>query len=620
MSAPWAAQSSPPPLYHDDVARFHTLVKENKLVHPVIGFYESEWMQDRAAPTAAAESLGPAAAGGTSSTPAADDALPPVMSFADLAAGLAYACTDARAVRHLGAQADGRKLPRDLDAARRIGQRVNRNRHVIFVLCDGMGTAVLERHLLGGGAPSFLLAHNQPSRLRSIFPATTPAALTTLATAVWPGQHGAPGWDLRDQLRVEYPNEAGKYPENLCHPVQLTVLDAAVANYRAARGPEGGPAPESRSLAAQWGREIAAEVARDGGAESTQTHSRNEAMKRIFVADPAVCHRDRTGREVLYISAYEKSEFSRFTRAEFSGRAESHPGAVDGTAAPGATLHRAGPGDRADPPEALEPATEGQLEDGCCDNIASASMAEVFGRGTLESPEGPAKAVAALRDAVDQAIQRVRKAEGGGKRTFTYIYTAHPDKHMHALGVEHAHVREVVRGFDRELARLWAAVSAADGARGAPNVCLLVTADHGHITVDTARDMVLLPDDVTPFLDYACVGAKGKGRHAVFHCKCGLQADFHEAWRRHPELVENFLLFPTDVAAGELGLFGPERFIDRRVRPRLGDFVAVALNARTLVFPAERAQYEREGVARVGAHGSLTPEEVRIPFVFLETP
>jgi len=38
------------------------------------------------------------------------------------------------------------------------------------------------------------------------------------------------------------------------------------------------------------------------------------------------------------------------------------------------------------------------------------------------------------------------------------------------------------------------------------------------------------------------------------------------------------------------------------------------------VFPAERAQYEREGVARVGAHGSLTPEEVRIPFVFLETP
>ena len=52
----------------------------------------------------------------------------------------------------------------------------------VFVLCDGLGTSVIEEHL---GADSFLARHNQAERMRSVFPSTTPAALTTLATAAW---------------------------------------------------------------------------------------------------------------------------------------------------------------------------------------------------------------------------------------------------------------------------------------------------------------------------------------------------------------------------------------------------------------------------------------------------
>ena len=84
-------------------------------------------------------------------------------------------------------------------------------RHIVLILCDGMGNSVLSRRSNGrdggggggggggdddddddddGAMPSFFASANQPSRLRAVFPSTTPAALTTLATAAWPGRHG----------------------------------------------------------------------------------------------------------------------------------------------------------------------------------------------------------------------------------------------------------------------------------------------------------------------------------------------------------------------------------------------------------------------------------------------
>jgi hypothetical protein len=78
-------------------------------------------------------------------------------------------------------------------------------RHVVLILCDGMGDLILcdgmgdsalRSALLGGRGDgdgsdrSFFVRNNRPGRLRAVFPSTTPAALTTLATAAWPGRHG----------------------------------------------------------------------------------------------------------------------------------------------------------------------------------------------------------------------------------------------------------------------------------------------------------------------------------------------------------------------------------------------------------------------------------------------
>jgi predicted AlkP superfamily pyrophosphatase or phosphodiesterase len=59
----------------------------------------------------------------------------------------------------------------------------------VLLLVDGLGTALLERL----PAWSFLRTHYRRD-LRSVFPSSTAACLTSLVTGMWPGQHGVLGW------------------------------------------------------------------------------------------------------------------------------------------------------------------------------------------------------------------------------------------------------------------------------------------------------------------------------------------------------------------------------------------------------------------------------------------
>ena len=76
------------------------------------------------------------------------------------------------------------------------GNNAYTRRHIILILCDGMGNSILQNTLNANPdddlEASFFIRNNHPSRLRAVFPSTTPAALTTLATAAWPGRHGRP--------------------------------------------------------------------------------------------------------------------------------------------------------------------------------------------------------------------------------------------------------------------------------------------------------------------------------------------------------------------------------------------------------------------------------------------
>ena len=83
-----------------------------------------------------------------------------------------------------------------------------------------------------------------------------------------------------------------------------------------------------------------------------------------------------------------------------------------------------------------------------------------------------------------------------------------------------------------------------------------------------------------------------------------------ELWRANQKLNASFLLLTIEEASNN-GLFGPDPPL-RKVRPRMGDFVAISLNQKTLVSPRELSKHRHRCQ---GSHGSLLAAEMEIPFV-----
>jgi len=255
---------------------------------------------------------------------------------------------------------------------------------------------------------------------------------------------------------------------------------------------------------------------------------------------------------------------------------------------------------------------------------------------TLGQPKGSADAIDYFRQGIDIALNSIQKAEKTGESTFIYLYTAHPDKHMHALGVEHEEVTKVVRGIECEVERFWKVLSNRDllmsgqyhddinqqtelksstnDESSSIDAAAVVTADHGHITVNE-DDMISLPQNILDVLEYASIGVHGKGRHGYLHCRAGLQLQLRRYWQANPELSENFLLLTVEEAIDN-GLFGPD-LMRWQVRPRLGDFISISIGRKTLVTPTQVEQYKKQCICQ-GAHGSLLAEEMSIPFVLLK--
>ena len=94
-------------------------------------------------------------------------------AIVDLFRSLAYLC----GVERLGEGNSG------------LTSKIGEYDHYVFVLIDGMGTNNRPFFPEGG----FFESHME-GELRSIFPSTTSAALTSLASGVWPAEHGITGW------------------------------------------------------------------------------------------------------------------------------------------------------------------------------------------------------------------------------------------------------------------------------------------------------------------------------------------------------------------------------------------------------------------------------------------
>eukprot|EP00438_Fugacium_kawagutii_P016016 Skav233583 [mRNA] locus=scaffold2520:203728:218513:- [translate_table: standard] len=74
---------------------------------------------------------------------------------------------------------------------------------------------------------------------------------------------------------------------------------------------------------------------------------------------------------------------------------------------------------------------------------------------TLGKPEGSQKAIEYFNNGVDCILQSIEEAQENDWKSYIYMYTAHPDKHMHELGIAHHEVTQVLCGISDGLERLW---------------------------------------------------------------------------------------------------------------------------------------------------------------------
>lgn len=205
----------------------------------------------------------------------------------------------------------------------------------------------------------------------------------------------------------------------------------------------------------------------------------------------------------------------------------------------------------------------------------------------------PTDGYASIEEAMEVVAARATDSGAG----LTYLYHPEVDTAEHDTGVESPQTAAEIARIDRLLGEL--ARQVAGRAR------LIVTADHGQVTVGPQSRYFLAEDD--PLQQHLRVWPPaGEPRVPFFHVLPGGQTAFETAFRAR--FGEAFALLST-AEAEMLRLFGPEPF-DEWTRARVGDYICLSAGRDVLIYRPET------GIERmVGFHGGLLPDEMRVPLI-----
>lgn len=175
-----------------------------------------------------------------------------------------------------------------------------------------------------------------------------------------------------------------------------------------------------------------------------------------------------------------------------------------------------------------------------------------------------------------------------------YCYLPEVDKAGHKHGIDSAEWVHALEDIDAALSR-----------RIPDGVGVLVTADHGMIDVPQHRQLVL--DAADGWHDgIRHIGGEPRMLHVYTEPDADLSAIL-DRWRRDLEGMADVV---SRTEAIDAGLFGPA--VTDAALSRMGDFLVAARSNRA-VYDGEAE--DQRGRSMVGQHGSLTPEEWRVPFI-----
>ncbi|MGD9987363.1 alkaline phosphatase family protein [Pseudonocardia sp.] len=242
-------------------------------------------------------------------------------------------------------------------------------------------------------------------------------------------------------------------------------------------------------------------------------------------------------------------------------------------------------------PEAVQPA-ETALERAAAAGIAVTKVAPGFQRDSgltrAALRGGDFHGVFALGDLAAEAVAGLT---GPGRR-LCYAYHSDLDTLGHVHGPATLPWRLQLRQIDLLVSTIAAALP--------PDALLVVTGDHGMVTVERAPDF---DSDETLQAGVALLGGDARARHV--YTAPGAAADVLAVWT--DVLGDDAWVVTRDeaVAAGWFGPLGPH------VAGRIGDVVAAMRGGAALV----RSRAEPKLAGLVGQHGSLTSAEQLVPLL-----
>lgn len=217
------------------------------------------------------------------------------------------------------------------------------------------------------------------------------------------------------------------------------------------------------------------------------------------------------------------------------------------------------------------------------------------GSGLTEAALRGGRFVAAknLAARVDATVTAVRAQP----RSLVYLYWGEIDKIGHVHGCDSLEWVAELEEVDAQLSRL-ASLLPADTS-------LHITADHGMVDVplDARPDIATDPD-----LDTGVRHVSGEPRCVQLHVRPGALDDVLTTWRTR--LGDDALVTTADEAIAA-GWFGQ---VSDTVRPRIGDVIAAMTGPLAVV---DSRRHRPELRALLGVHGSITADEVAIPWLTL---
>jgi hypothetical protein len=187
-----------------------------------------------------------------------------------------------------------------------------------------------------------------------------------------------------------------------------------------------------------------------------------------------------------------------------------------------------------------------------------------------------------------------------GGRSLVYLYVHELDVAAHAKGWESPAWLAELETLDAEISGLAVHLRSGEGA--------FVTADHGVLDVPQSSHVLF---DTVPELIAGVRHVGGDPRCLQLYLEDGASASDADALAAAWQDVEGDRAWVgTRTEARAAGWFGAD--VDPEVLPRIGD---VLVAARRRIAYYDSRDNNPSGRAMIGQHGSLTPEETRVPLI-----